>query len=258
MSDSLTTQTQQPSTIPNNTKIATDDAGEAGHVQIVKMAQSADGIATPIQADSNGLLIAVSNFTELVETRTTTPTLTKAINVQIGPGDPISKIPVFITYDHHQLHEGEEFRWSVYVASLGNGSSKDIRLVVPDITITTNAVTQCPHLRFEFVASLGGDAYLYEAPTVTGNGTSRTPIPMERNGTYTPLLQIFEDPTVSVVGTQLWRGLLLSSKASAGNASDSSTEFVLKNNTSYLLRFTSGAPNNVVLIRMVWYEDKGV
>lgn len=35
--------------------VATDDAGAAGHVQLVKLAYSADGVATPITADANGV-----------------------------------------------------------------------------------------------------------------------------------------------------------------------------------------------------------
>lgn len=55
MSDTLTTQSATPATVPANTVIATDDAGAAGHVQIVKLAVSADGDATPITADANGI-----------------------------------------------------------------------------------------------------------------------------------------------------------------------------------------------------------
>jgi hypothetical protein len=54
MADNLTTTTTV-ATIPNNTVIATDDAGAGGHVQIVKLALSTDGSATPITADANGL-----------------------------------------------------------------------------------------------------------------------------------------------------------------------------------------------------------
>lgn len=182
---------------------------------------------------------------------------TKAMAVSIGPTDPISDIPVMMPYDHHQLHEGELFRWDLYVG-LANGVSKDLRLVVPSITTPLNEVTRCPHLRFVFISSAGGDAFLYETPTFTGNGTQRTPIAMERNGTYTSKLQIHEDPTVSVVGTQLYRGLLISGNTKAGSTEDSGTEFVLKNNTSYLVRFTSAGAGNQVLIRLLWYEDLGV
>lgn len=54
MADSLTTTTTV-STIPSGTVIATDDAGASGHVQLVKLTLSADGSATPITADANGM-----------------------------------------------------------------------------------------------------------------------------------------------------------------------------------------------------------
>lgn len=54
MADTLTTTTTV-STIPSGSIIATDDAGVGGHVQIVKLALSADGSASPITADANGL-----------------------------------------------------------------------------------------------------------------------------------------------------------------------------------------------------------
>jgi len=55
MADTLTTQSSTLATVPASTVIATDDAGASGHVQIVKLALSADGSATAITADANGL-----------------------------------------------------------------------------------------------------------------------------------------------------------------------------------------------------------
>lgn len=55
MADTVTAQSNTLATIPASTVIATDDAGASGHVQIVKLALSADGSAAPITADSNGL-----------------------------------------------------------------------------------------------------------------------------------------------------------------------------------------------------------
>lgn len=57
MADGLTTQTTV-ATIPDATKIATDDAGAAGHVQMVKLAIATDGSATALTADNtDGLLV---------------------------------------------------------------------------------------------------------------------------------------------------------------------------------------------------------
>jgi hypothetical protein len=56
MADGLTTTTTV-STIPDGTAIATDDAGAAGHVQMVKLAIATDGSATALPGDANGLLV---------------------------------------------------------------------------------------------------------------------------------------------------------------------------------------------------------
>lgn len=191
--------------------------------------------------------------------RVQTPT-GNVLQVQIGPGDVISNLPVVIDYDHHQLHEGETFRWATYVATLASGSSKDVRLVVPNIAIPVgmNPVITCPHFRFEVISSGNSRFYLYEDTTFTGNGTQRTPIALERNGAYTPKLQIWEDPTVNAVGTQLFQGVTLAAKQTAGALDDSRNEFILKNNTSYDFRITSGVEGLTLLLRFVWYEDLGV
>lgn len=184
----------------------------------------------------------------------------KGLRVYGGPTDPISDLPVTIDYDHHQIHEGEAFRYPFYISGVNNGVSKDIRIVVPNISVPAGVATvaRMPHFRFELVASNTADFYLYEAPTFTGNGTQRTPVAVERNGTYSPQLQLWEDPTVSVVGTQLFRGVIFASKNSSGSVDTTLDEFILKNNTSYLLRATSSSQGNIFLIRVFWYEDLGV
>lgn len=52
--------------------LATDDAGVAGHVQIVKLAQSADASATPITADAGGLLVNLGTNNDVTVTGTVT------------------------------------------------------------------------------------------------------------------------------------------------------------------------------------------
>lgn len=184
----------------------------------------------------------------------------KGLRVFGGPTDPISDLPVYIDYDHHQIHEGETFRWSVYVSSLASGSNKDIRLVVPNITIPAGkpTVMYVPHFRFEAVADSFGQIFLYEGTTFSGNGTQRTPVALERNGTYTSQLEIYEDPTVNAIGTMIWQGVNFAAKTSAGSIDSARNEFPLKNNTSYCLRYTSGTTGLKVLIRIEYYEDKGV
>lgn len=190
--------------------------------------------------------------------RSQTPT-GSAIQVQIGPGDIISNLPVIISYDHHQIHEGETWRWSYYVPSLGINGIKDIRLSVPtSSTPLLSAVVWCPHMRFEVVASDLATINLWEGVTATTAGTERLPINLERNGTYTPKLKIFEDTVAPTSSTMIWQGVVFGTKSVAGDIDGSQNEFVLKAGTDYLMRVTSGAAANKVLSRFVWYEDLGV
>jgi hypothetical protein len=57
MADGVTVATGNNTSPPNSTKFATDDAGAAGHVPIVKLAYATDGVATLIPADVNGLQV---------------------------------------------------------------------------------------------------------------------------------------------------------------------------------------------------------
>jgi hypothetical protein len=66
MADNITFQSATPATPPNATVVATDDAGAAGHVQIVKLAISTDGSATPVPADAtNGIDVDVTRLPAL-------------------------------------------------------------------------------------------------------------------------------------------------------------------------------------------------
>lgn len=74
------------------------------------------------------------------EDRRQTPT-GPALNVQIGPGDPISNVPVVMDFEHHQVHEGETFRAQSVQASLGTTTVK-YGLTVPAFASTISG----PHL----------------------------------------------------------------------------------------------------------------
>lgn len=61
-------------TAGSGTTIATDDAGASGHVQIVKLARSTDGSATPLTADADGLLVNLGTNNDVTVTGTVTAT----------------------------------------------------------------------------------------------------------------------------------------------------------------------------------------
>lgn len=59
MADDVTMTSGANSTLPNNTKFVTDEVTARGHVPVVKLAYSADGVATLAQVDASGMLVNV-------------------------------------------------------------------------------------------------------------------------------------------------------------------------------------------------------
>lgn len=201
---------------------------------------------------------SVECFPLVIGPRTQNPS-GDVLQVQIGPADVISNLPVVIEYDHHQIHEGETFRLSTYTPSLAQNSVKELRLSVPIITAgTLNIAAVCPHFRFEIVTSDAALINIWEGVTATTAGTERLPINLERNGTYVSKLKVFEDSSAPTTSTMLWQGFTTVAKNNAGGIDGSANEFVLKSGTDYLFRVTSQASSNKVLTRFLWYEDLGV
>jgi hypothetical protein len=244
-----------------------DNTGRLYTASIVTSSVLPTGAATSaIQTDGTQktrIVDATTGLTPSVEARKQTPT-GNALNVQIGPGDVISSIPVVMDFNQHQIHEGEFWHWDVLVSNLASGSNYDIVFTVPNITIPGGvaAAALCPHFRYEANVNDLCNVFLYEGPTVTAaTGTARTPINLERNGSYTVKLAILDAPTITAVGTLIDAEYFLSAstnQVSANSSGSSINEFVLKNNTKYLFRITSGANGCDIHVDFHWYEDLGV
>lgn len=192
-----------------------------------------------------------------VEARSQTPTRNNALQVQIGPGDVISYIPVIIDYTHHQNHEAEAWQW-FNIGAL-NASTRDIRISVPTLMPTL----QTPHMIFELVSdNTTVIASLYEGTTFTSGGTddSSKIYLRNRNGTNVSSTKIYISGatalTPNVLGTQLNQYYLFTGKSSI-NSSVDTQEWILKSNTEYLFRVTTTG-TGTVLVRITFYEDLGV
>ena len=173
-----------------------------------------------------------------------------------GPTDPISAIPVHIPFDHHQVHEGESHEYNYLINSMNSGTSQDFRINVP---AGLAATTRAPHMTIEIISTLETETYLYEGMTYdTGNGgTLQASYNRNRSSANVPGMTIYLTPTAATTGTNIWIGLTGSGR-SAGTESRAMTEWILKPNTNYLLRITSRAAGDKILVRVLWYEDLGV
>lgn len=219
--------------------------------------------ASKVQTDANGTVIGflrgiVSWLAELIGTVVQTPTQTKALRVQIGPGDVISYIPVTIDYPHHQVHEGESFIYSdLQTGGLNASANYDVRFSVGALTATTRT----PHIVIEFIADAFAEVYLYEGTTWTSGGTAAAGINRNRNiadDTGTLYVAGGTALTVNVLGTPIWIGMTTGAKNAAGGADRGTYEIVTKPSTEYHIRVTSRTAGLKFLLRIEYYKDLGV
>jgi hypothetical protein len=170
----------------------------------------------------------------------------------VSPGlQDILKGLVTIDFGHHMIHAGESFDWFYYGAC--NNTSKDVRLVVPNV-----ATTKTPHLVWEVMADASAFIYLYEAVTWTAAGVEAATFNKNRNSATASGMKLYITGgtvlTVNSTGTQIAFGWLSAGKITSGSGDRTLDERVLKANTEYLFRVTTGGNANI-MIRLHWYED---
>jgi hypothetical protein len=131
------------------TTIATDDAGASGHVQIVKLALSADGSASPITADSGGLLVNLGTNNDVTVTGSVTadtelPTAAAMADAVANPTVPAvdAKLAAYngSTWDRLRTVEGVANNASTGIQAAGSGPGFS-RVVTGSITANGQSVT---------------------------------------------------------------------------------------------------------------------
>jgi hypothetical protein len=205
-------------------------------------------VEAEIQSDgSQRQVVKIGDLAQRVQTPTG-----NALQVQIGPGDVISNIPVVILYEHHQLHEGETWQAGYGPAGILVAAVVDHLVKVADVAATTRT----PHMVFELDSTSEVWIQIYETPTTTANGTPITCFNRNRNTAGSPTTTIFITPTVTAAGTLITSAIVGSGEKSGGSGRDAN-EWDLKANTNYLVRITGKNAGNVCM-RFQFYEDMGV
>lgn len=167
------------------------------------------------------------------------------------PIDSVSGARETIDYAHHEIHEGKSFIVSDETTSVANNATVDF-LVVTGVKF--------PHLVMEVEGDLGLRIQAYEAVTASNNGTALTPVNRNRNSSYVSTVSVYKGPT----GLGSITNLLLTHRSGTsantgrvGGTSRETAEWVLKDNTKYLLRVTSlsGASSSLnFTLKLNWYE----
>jgi len=186
-------------------------------------------------------------YRDVIETRVQTPTKAKAINVQIGPGDPISNIPVVMEFEHHQVHEGEAYVASLEQLSIGTSTVK-FAVQVP--------VNIYPHMIIT-VDTYNGSCIIrkYSGATFT-SGSAMAKTNRNQNSSNVSAITITSGVT-SADGT-LFESFFAGSGKSAGGSQRSMSEIILNDNSTYRFDVVGLDAGTQAIIRFHWYEDLGV
>lgn len=160
--------------------------------------------------------------------------------------DPYTESTATIDYVHHEIHDGHHFNYCDYdISPLGASAKIEFVFITPNTSVWV-------HFVFEVFSSTGATIELFaEASDVVG-GTAITPRNNNRNSTNTSGVTLLRDPTSITDGTRA-AGFLAGANR-AGGFVERSREFILKQNTTYLIRITSLASSNNISWCGEWYE----
>lgn len=155
---------------------------------------------------------------------------------------------IAVTHEHNKLHEGDAFRYtdSVTLAAAG----------VQDYLLTVADNTKWPHFQFTVDGTAVTTVQVYRGTDKTGT-TLQSTFNADENSTTVAGLTVHKGVSGGTTdGTLIYT---YSSGTSSGAAKSSgigaaAEERILKQNTKYIIRVTSGTNGNLTNMHMEWYE----
>jgi len=153
--------------------------------------------------------------------------------------------------EHNLVHDGVVFSCFHSFLLTAAATSKWLHVKVP--------ATHIAHMRFRFMAEAKIDYYVYENPTLTGDGTALTEFDMNRVTANASNVEVFHTPGITAVGTMIDNGMIGTSGFlfDSGGSVSPMEDWMFKPSESYLI----GANNNDAaakdfVIQLVWYEEE--
>lgn len=163
--------------------------------------------------------------------------------------DDLTNFHVGITTEHTQIHDGKHFTCSDYDGEVDITSPKYWHIKTVDCWA---------HFVFKLRAGLNGTLEVFENPTITDNGTLLPTYNSYRDHPNTALTTVYKDSLQSADGVRLLAQVIGSDGTapigrSGGNVKRE-REIVLKENMSYLIKFTPVTDDTRVSMECQFYE----
>ena len=156
---------------------------------------------------------------------------------------------VGINVAHHRVHSELMYITTDIDTDVDTISPKYWHIVAPD------SATRI-HLTLMISVDTAGLVEFYEAPTTSANGTEITARNADRNSANTAACKFYFDPTVSADGIALQKDRIGSTnnKTKIGGIARQQVEFILKQNTAYLVKYTPDSNDAKVTFNCESYE----
>lgn len=156
-----------------------------------------------------------------------------------------------LDYEHHKIHEGRHF-FSERSFTLGSNAVASYVIQAP--ASSTDLFT---HVIFVLEGSAITEFNLYEGSDLAP-ATAATSFNNNRNSAITAQTLIYSSANASgTIGTLLsgYKSGSASQQSRSAAISQSVEEKILKVGTQYHLRITSGTADNLVNVKILWYEQ---
>lgn len=173
---------------------------------------------------------------------------TSDITRQMPRLDASTHAMMIIDYPHHEIHSGSHFFYTDKntIASAGT----------VEYLITTPDTTRWAHLVFNITGSAITTVDIYEGSDRTGT-TVQTVYNSNRNSLTTATVTIHKGTSAGTTdGSLIWtrKSGSASQISRTGMEATREAEKILKQNTKYLIRITSGTADNLNNVQLDWYE----
>jgi len=156
-----------------------------------------------------------------------------------------------IDYAHHEVHAGSHFEYSDLI-TLGLGATQDY-------IITTPNTAKWAHMVFELWGSAITTFELFEATARAGIALQSV-FNSNRNSANLPTTTVHKGSGAGADGTRILvlGGGSASGQFRGGTSHGNGEEIILRANTKYILRVTSGTAANNICLAMEWYEHTNI
>lgn len=155
-----------------------------------------------------------------------------------------------VDYAHHEVHGGSHY-YAYVDATIQNTENIAIAVTTPD-------TTKWSHLLWVFNSSDVAIFDVLEDVTSFAGGSAFTPFNNDRNSSKTSGNTVLTgvtgvDAITPTGGTEIFEDTLKAG-FKQGETGGRDSEIILKQNSNYLFRLTSGANSNTLSLVLEWYE----